>query len=77
MFGPAVPVKEDAVGPDRGRRRRAGRGADPPPSHDAFRRSLYIQVRRSQPLAMLHVFDQPVMETNCERRQCRPWPRSR
>ena len=27
-----------------------------------------MQVRRSQPLAMLHVFDQPVMETNCERR---------
>jgi hypothetical protein len=25
-------------------------------------------MRRSQPLAMLHVFDQPVMETNCDRR---------
>jgi len=67
QFGPSVPVKEDAVGQivvgvD------VPAGADPPPNHDAFRRSIYIQVRRSQPLAMLHVFDQPVMETNCERR---------
>jgi hypothetical protein len=30
------------------------------------RRSLYIQVRRSQPVAMLKSFDAPVMETNCE-----------
>ncbi|HMC64842.1 MAG TPA: DUF1553 domain-containing protein, partial [Gemmataceae bacterium] len=32
------------------------------------RRSIYLQVRRSQPLTMLQVFDQPVMETNCTRR---------
>jgi hypothetical protein len=32
------------------------------------RRSLYIQVRRSRPLAMLQSFDAPVMETNCDRR---------
>ena len=32
------------------------------------RRSLYIQVRRSQPVAMLQTFDAPVMETNCESR---------
>ncbi len=67
MYGPAVPVKEDAVGQivveaD------VPAGNEPPPGHAAFRRSVYIQVRRSQPLAMLHVFDQPVMETNCERR---------
>ncbi|MFN5075524.1 MAG: PSD1 and planctomycete cytochrome C domain-containing protein, partial [Planctomyces sp.] len=29
------------------------------------RRSVYIQVRRSQPLAMLAAFDAPVMELNC------------
>ena len=29
------------------------------------RRSVYIQVRRSQPLAMLATFDAPIMETNC------------
>ena len=32
------------------------------------RRSLYVKVRRSQPVAMLQAFDAPVMETNCERR---------
>jgi hypothetical protein len=67
MFGAAVPVKEDGVGQivvgvD------VPAGAEAPVGHEAFRRSIYMQVRRSQPLAMLHVFDQPVMETNCERR---------
>ena len=33
-----------------------------------LRRSLYLQVRRSQPLTLLQVFDQPVIETNCTRR---------
>jgi len=32
------------------------------------RRSLYVQVRRSQPVAMLQMFDAPVMEVNCEAR---------
>jgi hypothetical protein len=32
------------------------------------RRSVYLQVRRSQPVTLLQVFDQPVMETNCTRR---------
>jgi len=36
---------------------------------EEFRRSVYIEVRRSRPLAMLHAFDEPVMEVNCERRQ--------
>ncbi len=36
---------------------------------EEFRRSVYIQARRSRPLAMLHAFDAPVMEVNCERRQ--------
>ena len=30
------------------------------------RRSLYVRVRRSQPLDMLQAFDAPVMEVNCE-----------
>jgi hypothetical protein len=67
LFGSPVPVKEDSVGqivvgPD------VPAGNEPPPGHAAFRRSVYVQVRRSQPLAVLQVFDQPVMETNCERR---------
>jgi len=32
------------------------------------RRSLYVQVRRSRPVAMLQAFDAPVMECNCELR---------
>ena len=32
------------------------------------RRSLYVQVRRSRPVAMMQAFDAPVMETNCESR---------
>jgi hypothetical protein len=32
------------------------------------RRSLYVKVRRSRPVAMLQAFDAPVMEVNCERR---------
>ncbi len=30
------------------------------------RRSLYLQVRRSRPVAMMSSFDAPTMETNCE-----------
>ena len=33
-----------------------------------LRRSIYLKVRRSQPLTLLQSFDQPVMETNCTRR---------
>ena len=33
---------------------------------DQKRRSIYVQVRRSQPIAMLQAFDAPVMETNCD-----------
>jgi hypothetical protein len=36
---------------------------------EEFRRSVYVQMRRSRPLALLHAFDAPVMEVNCERRQ--------
>jgi hypothetical protein len=41
---------------------------------EEFRRGIYIQVRRSRPLAMLHAFDAPVMEVNCERRQASTVP---
>lgn len=33
-----------------------------------FRRSLYIQVRRSQPVTVLDTFDAPTMQPNCEMR---------
>ena len=68
MFGPPVPVKEDAVGQIVVGVDVPAAGSEVPRGHKAFRRSVYVQARRSQPLAMLEVFDQPVMETNCERR---------
>jgi len=33
-----------------------------------FRRSIYVQVRRSQPLTVLDTFDEPTMVPNCELR---------
>ncbi|MBX7075663.1 MAG: DUF1549 and DUF1553 domain-containing protein, partial [Pirellulales bacterium] len=71
MFGASVPVTQDnvgqiAVGPSP--------VPDAPTTVDALlgdaasRRSVYLQVRRSQPVAMLRAFDAPVMETNCDRR---------
>ncbi len=56
-FGPPVPVQrlatDEVVTPDNP----AGR-----------RRSVYLQVRRSQPVTLLQLFDQPRIETNCTRR---------
>jgi hypothetical protein len=57
MHGPPVPV----VG-------RADGEVAAPDSPDGQRRSIYMLVRRSQPLTILQVFDQPRMETNCTRR---------
>jgi hypothetical protein len=39
-----------------------------PLNGEEFRRSLYVQMRRSKPLGMLETFDLPRMEPNCERR---------
>ncbi len=73
MYGPPVPVRPDVhgqivVGVDK------TEGDNKMPVEVALkgeelRRAIYIQVRRSRPLAMLHAFDAPVMEVNCERRQ--------
>ncbi len=38
------------------------------PGAPAQRRSVYLRVRRSEPVTVLQAFDQPVMETNCLRR---------
>jgi Protein of unknown function (DUF1553)/Protein of unknown function (DUF1549)/Planctomycete cytochrome C len=57
-FGPPVPMV------------RAGDGEISTPNDAAGnRRSIYLQVRRSQPLTFLQLFDQPVIETNCTRRE--------
>ena len=73
MFGPPMPVRPDVhgqivVGVDK------TEGDNKMPVEMSLERRrvsawLYVQVRRSRPLAMLHAFDAPVMEVNCERRQ--------
>ena len=70
-FGPAVPVMADRVGrfvigkenSDAGR---PGSVIDMKGEQD--RRSVYIQMRRSRPLAVLEAFDQPPMSPNCDKR---------
>jgi hypothetical protein len=57
MFGPPVAIQRQGDG-------EVTTGADPA----GRRRSVYLQVRRSQPVTLLQVFDQPVMQTNCTRR---------
>ena len=54
LFGAPLPVKTDDAGQVI--------------VENQKRRSLYIQMKRSQPVAMLQAFDAPVMETNCEYR---------
>ncbi|MGE3315028.1 MAG: DUF1553 domain-containing protein [Planctomycetaceae bacterium] len=72
MFAPPVPVKEDAVGQIVvGIDSKEGAntpGKDIPLGIDESRRSVYVQVRRSRPVAIMRAFDSPVMETNCDRR---------
>jgi hypothetical protein len=55
LFGPPVNIKADETG-------------QVIVDGQQKRRSLYLQVRRSQPVAMLQSFDAPVMDVNCERR---------
>lgn len=73
MFGPPVPVREDLVGQVVvGVDKRQGDNkmpVDVPMGAEEFRRSVYVQVRRSKPLAFLNVFDAPAMELNCKRRE--------
>ncbi|HEY1189137.1 MAG TPA: PSD1 and planctomycete cytochrome C domain-containing protein [Gemmata sp.] len=54
-FGPPVAVAEDAAG-------QVGTPDDKP------RRSVYLQARRSKPVAFLTTFDAPAGELHCERR---------
>lgn len=53
LYGPPIKVAEDDTG-------------QIVVDASSGRRSLYIQARRSQPVAILQAFDAPVMETNCE-----------
>jgi mono/diheme cytochrome c family protein len=72
-FGPPLPVALDEsgqvlIGLDT--RDDAGRQRGKPGSlgNAEFRRSLYVQVRRSLPLSFTETFDTPTLTPNCERR---------
>ncbi len=72
-FGKPIPVSPDDVGQivvAVDTRDSAGRpsGKVEALGDDEFRRSIYIQVRRSMPLGVLEPFDLPRMTPNCERR---------
>jgi hypothetical protein len=67
-FGPPVPVMADRIGQFviGIENLNAGRpGAVIAMQGEEFRRSVYVQVRRSRPLAVLDTFDMPAMNPNC------------
>jgi hypothetical protein len=72
LGGPPVPVREDATGQIVvGVDKKEGDNkmpVDVAMGAEEFRRSVYVQVRRSRPLAFLNAFDAPVMEVNCDKR---------
>jgi hypothetical protein len=73
MYGSPIPVTPDETGlviVGRDNRDTAGRPVGKRESLGAqeFRRSLYIQVRRTLPLGLLETFDAPAMAPNCDRR---------
>ncbi|HEX5106012.1 MAG TPA: PSD1 and planctomycete cytochrome C domain-containing protein [Pirellulaceae bacterium] len=73
LFGEPVPVTVDEVGQvivGLDNRDSAGRpeGGRESLGANEFRRSVYIQVRRSQPLTMLATFDAATLTPNCELR---------
>lgn len=73
MYGPPIPVAVDEAGQvivGNDNRDGAGRPVSKRVSlgNEEWRRSLYIQVRRSLPLGLMETFDAPPMTPNCERR---------
>ncbi|MBS0261348.1 MAG: DUF1553 domain-containing protein, partial [Planctomycetes bacterium] len=72
-FGPPITVSPDDVGQivvAIDTRDSAGRptGKVVALGEDEFRRSLYIQYRRTMPLGVLEPFDEPTMTPNCQQR---------
>ncbi len=74
MYSPPAPVSLDAVGQrvivSANQYDSSGRLLRnvAPVGEDAFRRTIYVQVRRSMPLGVLEPFDLPAMKPNCELR---------
>ena len=71
-FGDPVPIAQDGVGRIVAGIQKKDRRNDPTIVEDigarAFRRSVYVQARRSLPLTVFEAFDAPVMSPNCESR---------
>jgi hypothetical protein len=73
QFGAPVPIMTDedgqiVVGVDTNDTAGRPSGKFVPLNGEEFRRSIYIQMRRSRPIGMLESFDLPRMEPNCELR---------
>jgi len=72
LYGDPVPVMEDEVGQIVIGQENLDGERKPTTTIDLegeeYRRSIYIQVRRSRPLAMLESFDSPVVTPNCPKR---------
>lgn len=72
MHGPAIPVKEDAVGQIVLGKQKLDGERKPQPGNklggEAERRSLYVQVRRTRPLGVLESFDIATYSPNCTQR---------
>ena len=72
QFGPPVPIASDEAGRVVTGRQKNNGNNDPvlvdPIGEAAFRRSVYVQVRRTLPLTVLEAFDAPIMTPNCELR---------
>jgi len=72
LYGEAVPVMEDGVG--RVVLGKENLDGERKPTKtisldgEEFRRSVYVQVRRSRTLSMFETFDAPTMSPNCDRR---------
>lgn len=71
-FGKPVPVMEDEVGQfiigkeNLDGERKPGKSIDL--NGEGYRRSIYVQVRRSRILSIFDAFDAPAMEPNCTKR---------
>ncbi len=72
QFGPAVGIALDPAGRIVPGNQKKDNNGDPigfdPVGDQEFRRSIYITMRRRQPLTMLDTFDAPVMSPNCNLR---------
>jgi hypothetical protein len=72
QFGAPIPIASDEAGRVVTGRQKNNGNSDPvlvdPIGNTAFRRSVYVQVRRTLPLTVLEAFDEPIMTPNCELR---------